>query len=90
MLYHWKTEYRPVTYNHYRTPGATYWIKLPYYANGDKLKAYAAWDINYFTLTFNKYAYNSLANFDAPKDDEKLGGNSTNISDALPIKLVYK
>ena len=90
VLYHWKTEYRPVTYNHYRTPGATYWIKLPYYANGDKLKAYAAWDINYFTLTFNKYAYNSLANFDAPKDDEKLGGNSTNISDALPIKLVYK
>ena len=86
VLYTATTTYRPITYNHYRTPGAVYWTKLPYYAGGDKLKAYASWDINYFTLTFNKYDYGSIANFDVPSTD----ADNTNISDALPIKLVYK
>lgn len=84
VLYVKGTAYRPITYNHYRTSGAVYWVRVPYY-NSDETKAYASWDINYFTLTFNKYDTGSI---------QKYTGNSTisggNASDALPIKLIYK
>ncbi|MDE7438229.1 MAG: hypothetical protein K2M93_07055 [Muribaculaceae bacterium] len=77
-------QHRPITYNHYRTPGAIYWVKQPYFKSGDSQASYAGWDINYFTLTFNKYAANTMSNFDKSK------ANATTCSDALPIKLIYK
>ena len=91
VLFAATTTYRPIVYNHYRTPGALYWIKQPVFAvkddgTPDELKSYATWDINYFTLTFNKYAYNSIAKF----RKEDADANATTVSDAVPIKLVYK
>lgn len=84
VLYTTRTTYRPIIYNHYREPGAVYWIKQPYYVAGDKTKSYPAWDINYFTLLFNKHDSGSLGNF------SKNTVNNNTVSDALPIKLVYK
>lgn len=78
-------KYRPITYNHYRTPGAVYWVNQPHFVSGDANASYASWDINYFTLTFNKYSEASLGNF---KGDGVT--NATTCSDALPIKLIYK
>ena len=76
-------KYRPITYNHYRTPGALYWVKTPQFVAGKENDSFASWDINYFTLTFNNYAHNSLAGFSGGKT------NATKCSDALPIKLIY-
>lgn len=88
VMYTETTTYRPIMYNHYRTTGAIYWIKQPNLvgsdSNPDKLKSYAAWDINYFTLMFNKHDDGTIANFSGGS------ANSTTVSDALPIKLVYK
>lgn len=83
VLYAPGNVHRPITYNHYRTPGAMYWVKTPCYVAGDNNESYASWDINYFTLTFNYYAANSLGAFSGKT-------NITECSDALPIKLIYK
>ena len=51
---------------------------------------YASWDINYLTLVFNPYAYNSLSGWnDGNKRYNNSGVTSNNCSDALPIKLIY-
>lgn len=84
VLWATSSQHRPITYNHYRTPGAIYWVKKPKFVSGDKTASYASWDINYFTLTFNKYDSSSMSNFN--KDN----ANATTCTDALPIKLIYK
>lgn len=88
--------YRPLTFDVYRTPGALYWIYEPQLTtvssniSGTKRPDYASWDINYLTLVFNPYAYNSLSGWD---DTNKIYTNEkvtkSNCSDALPIKLIY-
>lgn len=84
VLWDPRNVHRPITYNHYRTPGAMYWVKYPCYKKGDDQASYASWDINYFTLTFNKYSAASIGGFGKTKV------NATICSDALPIKLIYK
>ncbi len=76
--------YRPLVYNLYRSPGAIYWFKMPGLKDysPDLYKDIASWDINYYTLVFNPYAYNSLYTGSSP--------SASNSSDALPIKLIYK
>lgn len=87
--------HRPITYNHYRTPGAMYWVKKPKYISGDDQASYASWDINYFTCTFNNYSAASLGNFNGEtkwnEKDKKWDEvtNASSCSDALPIKLIY-
>lgn len=87
--------HRPITYNHYRTPGAVYWVKKAKYVHNagetyaDKQASYASWDINYFTCTFNNYSSESLGNFKT--SDSPYGkANSYTCSDALPMKLIYQ
>ncbi len=88
--------HRPITYNHYRTPGAMYWVKKAKHISGDDQASYASWDINYFTCTFNNYSAASLGNFSGAtqwNDKDKKWDNVTNptsCSDALPIKLIYQ
>lgn len=86
VMYTQSTKYRPILYNHFRTPGAVYWVKEPRYADGVVTNAFASWDINYFTLTFNKYSEGSIANYTPPSS----AASAESISDALPIKLIYK
>lgn len=83
--------FRPLTFNHYRNPGAVYWFRKPHLKD-DKPDC-ASWDINYFTIVFNPYDYGSLGgwtgtaydkNFNADNNTWKIKG-----SDALPIKLIY-
>lgn len=77
--------HRPITYNHYRTPGAMFWVKKAKYISGDDQASYASWDINYFTCTFNNYSAASLGNF------KHVGTtDASSCSDALPIKLIYQ
>ncbi|MDE6338466.1 MAG: hypothetical protein K2K97_01600, partial [Muribaculaceae bacterium] len=88
--------YRPYTYNLYRDSGALYWIKTPVTKSGTSdghlhkpYPDYASWDINYYTIRFQPYAYNSLGGW----NDNTHQYVSTTIpgsSDALPIKLIYK
>lgn len=78
-------QYRPLTYNLYRYPGAIYWIKQPVMVNN--LPSYASWDINYFTFVFNHYDTGSLGGYSSSGYSTCTTGTS---SDALPIKLVYK
>lgn len=88
--------YRPYTYNLYRDPGGLYWINAPVTKPGtsdghlnEPYPDYASWDINYRTLVFNPYAYNSLGGWD--DRTHKYTSTSTEYSsDALPIKLIYK
>ncbi|MDE7411524.1 MAG: hypothetical protein K2M94_05735 [Paramuribaculum sp.] len=87
---------RPYTYNLYRDPGGLYWIKQPVTKPGTSdghlnkpYPDYASWDINYRTLVFNPYAYNSLGGW----TDRTHQYSSTSVaysSDALPIKLIYQ
>ena len=97
---------RPYTYNLYRDPGAIYWIKEPVTKPGTQdgtlnlpYPDYASWDINYRTIMFNPYEYNSLNGWD--NTNHKYSNNYTeagktvtvtanNSSDALPIKLIYQ
>ena len=88
---------RPLTYNNYRNPGALYWIKQPVMTDtpsniaGVNRPSYASWDINYLTIVFNPYAYNSLSGWnDENKVYSNSGVNASSCSDALPIKLIYK
>ena len=88
--------YRPLTFDVYRTPGALYWIEKPVLTDvasnisGVNRPDYASWDINYLTLVFNPYAYNSLSGWnDGNKRYNNSGVTSNNCSDALPIKLIY-
>lgn len=88
--------YRPLTFDVYRTPGALYWIEKPVLTDvasniSDVGRPdYASWDINYLTLVFNPYAYNSLSGWnDGNKRYNNSGVTSNNCSDALPIKLIY-
>lgn len=77
--------YRPLTYNLLRQSGALYWINVPNFINNTRNDSYGAWDINYNTVRFNPHDYGSL------------GGNTgtsltaaNDITDAMPIKLIYK
>ena len=78
--------YRPLTYDLYRTPGAVYWVKQPV-LNSSGQPDYPSWDINYLTLVFNPYAYNSLGGWSGTAFETT---DATRCSDALPIKLKYK
>lgn len=90
--------YRPITYNLYRSPGAGYWFKQPgtkEYSPDGEAKDIAAWDINYYSLVFNPYAYNTLGAMKSDGNPEKIDGNGNAeayglSSDALPIKLIYR
>lgn len=88
-----KNIYRPITYNHYRSEGAIYWVKHPRIGGG-KFGAgkpfYASWDINYFTLRFTNYDEGSLGKLNDSGNFDATSANNGNISDALPIKLVYQ
>ncbi|MDE5800482.1 MAG: hypothetical protein K2H74_05610 [Paramuribaculum sp.] len=91
-----ENRYRPYTYNLYRDPGGLYWIKTPVTKSGTSdghlhkpYPDYASWDINYRTLVFNPYAYNSLGGW----NNNTHQYTSTTVaasSDALPIKLIYQ
>lgn len=73
--------YRPIPYNLYRDPGVVYWFEIPK-PKGHKptQNNSASWDINYFSFAFGPY------------DSASLGGDNSNsnVSDALPIRLIYK
>ncbi len=73
--------YRPIPYNLYRDPGVVYWFEIPE-PKGHKptQNNSASWDINYFSFAFGPY------------DSASLGGDNSNsnVSDALPIRLIYK
>ncbi len=73
---------RPMTYDLYRMPGALYWLKQP--AKRSDNSDCASWDINYNNFVFNHYSDGSLAK---PSDGSITSSNS---SDALPIRLIYK
>ncbi len=78
-------QYRPMTYNIYRRPGALYWFRSPYTVS-DKPNC-ASWDLGYSNVVFNPYDYSSLGGWNGEK--EQSCGAATS-SDALPIKLIYK
>lgn len=85
--------YRPLTYNIYREPGAVYWFKEPILnkteAASDGDPRVASWDINYYTLVFNPYNRHSLG--DAGKDGVlNDNGDLSKTTDALPIRFIYK
>ena len=82
--------YRPLTYNIYREPGAIYWFKKPArrpVTIGEDDRC-ASWDINYYTLVFNPYDSGSLGEKTSPAKADSLRRRDS--SDALPIKLIYK
>lgn len=79
--------YRPNSYNIYRRPGAVYWIRQPQLSSGQP--NYASWDLNYLTLVFNPYDYQSLGGWN-DKSKAPAASNAGTSSDALPIKLIYK
>lgn len=84
--------YRPLTYNLYREPGAVYWFKQPIENRDNALDndtTSASWDINYYTVVFNPFSSGSLGSRKQPD------GSYSNLSketstDALPIKFIYK
>ncbi|MDE5785152.1 MAG: hypothetical protein K2H98_01330, partial [Duncaniella sp.] len=91
--------YRPYTYNLYRETGSIYWIYQPVTISGTSdgnlgkpWADYASWDINYYVLRFFAYdSDGSLGGWDKKnKKYSNSGVNSTNASDALPIKLIYQ
>lgn len=87
---------RPYTFNLYRDPGGLYWIKTPVTKDGTSdghlhkpYPDYASWDINYRTLVFNPYEYNSLGGWN-DKTHNYVATSIPYSSDALPIKLIYQ
>lgn len=95
--------YRPLTYNLYRVPGAVYWIDKPVVTDNataagyrpqpqnanTKAPNYASWDINYLAVVFNPYDYGTLGQYSNTSNAYQNFSNATS-SDALPIKLIYK
>lgn len=85
--------YRPLTYNLYREPGAVYWFKQPV-ANRDNAldddTGSASWDINYYTVVFNPYSSGSLGTFKIDDKGERHELEKETSTDALPIKFIYK
>ncbi|MDE6288117.1 MAG: hypothetical protein K2M00_04960, partial [Muribaculaceae bacterium] len=88
-------QHRPLTYNLYRDAGGIYWIKQPVLTDqgsnisGVNRPNYASWDINYFTIMFNPYDYNSLSGWTGSVYN-KSNVDPATCSDALPIKLIYQ
>lgn len=80
--------YRPLVYNLYRVPGATYWFKdaQTKKSGTTTVPDYASWDINYLSLRFANYDSGAL--WGAPGDTGTWHAGTA--SDACPIKLIYK
>lgn len=84
--------YRPLTYNLYREPGAVYWFKQPVDPRDNALDddtGSASWDINYYTVVFNPYSSGSLGTFKIDDKGRHELEKETS-TDALPIKFIYK